>query len=87
MQWVLVVLIGAIVGALFSWIARIQRMPQWLNMVIGIVGALGGAAIFQVSGFDTLGNTGFYAMAGISAFLLCSGGLWTYMITRDERRV
>jgi uncharacterized membrane protein YeaQ/YmgE (transglycosylase-associated protein family) len=86
MEWIVIALIGAIVGVVASFAAQPLRMPAALVVFIGIVGALGGGLIQNATHSLIFGQWTFYvAGVGLSIALL-AGALLGYSLTNEERR-
>ena len=86
MEWMLAVLIGLIIGTLFSLIAQSTGMPTSLCLVLGVIGAVAGGSLERLTGF-TLGAWTFYIAAAALAIGLLGGGLLSYTLTARDRRV
>lgn len=67
MEWIIAILVGALVGWLASLVMKTDtEQGPLLNIVIGIVGGLLGALVFgEWLGFDTASTAGTLSWAGI----------------------
>ena len=87
MEWLLVAIIGAVIGVVVSVVVGGVRVPAVLCVTIGIIGALGGAVLFKMTGAEVFGTWSLYiAGAGISILAL-AGGIFAYLLTSAENRV
>lgn len=81
---IILVIVGSIAGALAGRIATLSRTGYgpWLNLGIGIIGALVGKLLFWMLHIDLgLGDikvTGNDLVAAVAGSLLCIIGWWGY---------
>jgi uncharacterized membrane protein YeaQ/YmgE (transglycosylase-associated protein family) len=87
MEWLLVAIVGSVVGLLIGFFAEAIRMPQSLSVVLGVAGSLAGAGIVRVSSTAFLGPWSFYVAATLGAICLLSGGILAFSLTQDEHRI
>ena len=88
MDWIIVALVGAIVGLIVAYGAvQALRMPSLLVIIVGTVGALGGGLIQRATGSLVFGPHTFY-IAGLGlSIALVAGSLLAYSLANEERRV
>lgn len=87
MEWLIVAVIGAVLGMLVSLLAREFRMPQIVPIILGMMGALGGGALYKITGVPLFGALSFYMSGVILAIGVLAGGLLAFNLTRSETRV
>lgn len=88
MEWVILGVVGALIGVLFHVFARSLRMPQMLCMILGATGAILGGILVYFTGIEAFGYGSFYITGVLLAIGLLAGGALGYSLTnRDENRV
>ena len=88
MAWIVVVAIGAVIGAVVSFVSlEGLRMPQSLTILLAIVGAVFGGILVHVTGFLAFGQYTFYIAATGLSIALLAGGMLAFSLTNEEKRV
>lgn len=87
MEWIVVGILGAIMGSIVSFVVSGSRMPQSLAVILGMVGAIAGASLDRITGFNALGSWTFYASGAVVAIGFLAGGTLGYSLTSTEDRV
>lgn len=87
MAWILVAIIGAVVGALVSFVVRHLHMPTALCVGLGVLGALIGAGLNAMVGADILGAWSFYLSGAVVSVCILAGGILAFSLTSEEKRV
>ena len=87
MEWIIVAIIGALIGMVFSLMGLNSRMPQPLGITLGTVGALAGAMLVRVTGSILFGTWTLYVAGAILALGFLVGGMLAYGLTDGEKRV
>lgn len=88
MEWVVAIAIGAIIGAVVSFVSvEGMRMPQSLTILLAVVGAVFGGLIAKVTGFMSFGPWTFYVAATGLSIALLAGGLLAFSLTDEEKRI
>lgn len=87
MEWIVLAVIGLVIGTVVSFIATSIHMPQTLSIFVALIGAIAGGLIAQVTGFLAFGQWTFYvAGAGLSIVMLAGGAL-AFSLTSEEKHV
>lgn len=86
-EWLILAVIGAVIGVGYSFITQNTHMPQSLCVAIGTIGSLVGGALFQVTQVSLFGAWSFYLSGVMVALGLLFGGTLVYTLTSTEKRV
>lgn len=90
-QWILLTLIGAVLGTFLSFLSSTMgekvRMPPFLCILLGMLGAALGGALAKITQAQIFGAWTFYILGGLLAVGLLTGGLLDYYLTSTEERV
>ncbi len=88
MEWIVVIAIGAVIGGVVSFVSlEGLRMPQSLTILLAVVGAVFGALLAQVTGFQAFGQYTFYIAATGLSIALLAGGMLAFSLTNEEKRI
>ena len=79
------ILLGLIAGFIGSKIVNSEGQGLWLNIVLGIVGAVVGGFLFSI--FGATGITGFNIYSLIVAIIGSVVVLWLYHLLVGRRRI
>ena len=78
MQWLYFLLIGAVAGWLASRTMKGRGFGMAGNMVVGVIGAVGGVMLLDAAGLDVSGLLARLVMATVGALVL----LWSLGMVR-----
>ena len=84
MEWIVLILLGAFIGLIASFVAERAGMPQPLCVLLAVIGALAGAVLTKITGFAALGAATFYFMGSVLAVGLLAGGMLAYNLTDKQ---
>ena len=87
MEWIVLAVVGAVIGTVVSFIATGLRMPQSLAILVAVVGAIAGGGIARTTGFMAFGTWTFYIAGAGLAIVMLAGGILGYSLTNEEKRV
>jgi uncharacterized membrane protein YeaQ/YmgE (transglycosylase-associated protein family) len=87
MEWLIVLVIGAIIGTLAGFLVQGIHMPQSLTIAVAIIGALAGGAIFRITQVDLFGTWSLYLTSAMVSFGLLAGAILVHLLTSSEKRV
>jgi uncharacterized membrane protein YeaQ/YmgE (transglycosylase-associated protein family) len=79
------ILLGLVAGFIGSKIVNSEGQGFWLNIVLGIVGAMVGGFLFSI--FGATGITGFNIYSLIVAIIGSVVVLWLYHLLAGRRRI
>lgn len=82
MEWIVILVLGVIVGLLASFITAEAGMPQPLTLILGVFGVFIGAFLSKVTGFNAIGPATIYIMGTVLAICLLAGGTLAYTLTK-----
>ena len=82
MDWLYIIVVGAIAGWLGSFLFRGSGSGLIWNVILGIIGAIVGGWIFTQLNIQTSGLSGSILTAAIGAFVV----LWFYRLIGGGRR-
>ncbi|MCB0686079.1 MAG: GlsB/YeaQ/YmgE family stress response membrane protein [Saprospiraceae bacterium] len=82
MDWLYIIIVGAIAGWLGSFLFRGSGSGLIWNILLGIIGAVVGGWIFDKLNIQTSGFAGSILTAAIGAFVV----LWVYRLVGGGRR-
>ena len=82
MDWLYIIVVGAIAGWLGSFLFRGSGSGLVWNIILGIIGAIVGGWIFGQLNIQTSGLGGSILTAAIGAFVV----LWLYRLVGGGRR-
>jgi len=82
MDWLYIIVVGAIAGWLGSFLFRGSGSGLIWNVILGIIGAIVGGWIFTQLNIQTSGLSGSILTAAIGAFVV----LWFYRLVGGGRR-
>jgi uncharacterized membrane protein YeaQ/YmgE (transglycosylase-associated protein family) len=85
MTWILVAIIGAMVGAAVSVVVRHLEMPVALCVGLGVAGALIGAGLNAMVGAEILGAWSFYLSGAVVSVCILAGGILAFSLTNEDR--
>ena len=86
MTWILVAIIGAVIGATVSFVVRHLDMPIALCTGLGVLGALIGAGLNAMIGAEILGAWSFYLSGAVVSVCVLAGGILAFSLTKEEKR-
>lgn len=87
MEWLIVAIIGGIIGALVGFVFESIRMPQALSILLGVIGGLLGGGLYTITKVSLFGGASFYVYGVVAAVGLLAGGVLAFHLTSEERRV
>ena len=87
MEWLVVAVIGMIVGTAISFATISLRMPQSLTILLAVVGAVAGGLITKVANFAAFGPWTFYIAGTALAIVMLAGGILAFSLTNEEKRI
>ena len=87
MDWIFLAIIGAVLGGIVSFAALNLRMPQSLTVFMGVLGALAGGFLAQITHFFTFGPWTFYVAGVALSIVVLAGGILGFSLTNEEKRI
>ena len=88
MDWVMLMVIGAVLGLLTGFIARnLNDMPEILCVVVGVLGSLLGGALFGAVKSSIFGTASFYIYGVFVTIGLLAGAVLAFNLTSTEKRL
>jgi uncharacterized membrane protein YeaQ/YmgE (transglycosylase-associated protein family) len=87
MAWLVIVMIGIVLGTLFSYIALNLKMPQSLSITLAVIGALAGASLDRITNMVSFGEWTFYVIGAVVSIGFLAGGALAYKLTSEEIRL
>ncbi len=87
MAWVVVAIIGGLIGGVVSFVVRQVHMPYALCIGLGVIGALVGAGLNRMVGADILGAWSFYLSGAVVSVCMLAGGILAFSLTSEEKRI
>jgi uncharacterized membrane protein YeaQ/YmgE (transglycosylase-associated protein family) len=87
MDWFLITIMGATMGAVAGFFAQTVGMPSALTIALGAIGALLGGTLFTIVKFPLFGEPSFYFYGVVMAIGLLAGGALAFNLTSRETRI
>ena len=87
MEWLVVAVIGVVLGEVASMIGIQLQMPRIMCPMIGTIGAFAGGALNKIVGVDTFGPSSFYFSGTLLSIGFLGGALVAFWLIHRESRV
>jgi len=88
MQWLVLLLIGALLGVFARFVMMFNSgITMGFCALMGILGALAGGVLYELSPTALFGSHTFYLMGALVSIALLVGGILAQTLTAREKRI